>query len=294
MGIGSFLWYWLERTRASARRSCRTRRATRPRAATSGRSTRPAASRVEGPIERGPVRMALLYDMGAAPHAEADQGVRRRRAGAARRRSRTSSRARQEPLRAVARARRRVPRRDRRARRRGLQAHPARGPRRVDAAPLGRQGLRAGSARSSTARSPTSRAREGVALLHGQRVGQQARGHDRRRLPRGRCRTTTTSRSTRYVLDFACREMEDADLLRELPADKKVARRRDRRAHARDRAPRAGRRAHPQGARHIEPERVTLTTDCGLKQLPRVVAVQKLRALVEGAAIVRRELEGTS
>ena len=42
--------------------------------------------------------------------------------------------------------------------------------------------------------------------------------------------------------------------------------------------------------KHIEPERVTLTTDCGLKQLPRVVAVQKLRALAEGAAIVRREL----
>ena len=37
---------------------------------------------------------------------------------------------------------------------------------------------------------------------------------------------------------------------------------------------------------------MTLTTDCGLKQLPRVVASQKLRALVEGAAIVRRELTG--
>ena len=42
--------------------------------------------------------------------------------------------------------------------------------------------------------------------------------------------------------------------------------------------------------KHIEAERVTLTTDCGLKQLPRVVAVQKLRALAEGAAIVRKEL----
>ena len=41
---------------------------------------------------------------------------------------------------------------------------------------------------------------------------------------------------------------------------------------------------------HIEPERVTLTTDCGLKQLPRPCAIQKLRALVQGAAIVRREL----
>ena len=36
---------------------------------------------------------------------------------------------------------------------------------------------------------------------------------------------------------------------------------------------------------------MTLTTDCGLKQLPRVVAVQKLRALAQGAAIVRRELQ---
>ena len=41
---------------------------------------------------------------------------------------------------------------------------------------------------------------------------------------------------------------------------------------------------------HIEPERVTLTTDCGLKQLPRVVAYQKLRALAEGAAIARKAL----
>jgi len=41
---------------------------------------------------------------------------------------------------------------------------------------------------------------------------------------------------------------------------------------------------------HIEPERVTLTTDCGLKQLPRTVAIQKLRALAEGAAIVRKTL----
>ena len=33
----------------------------------------------------------------------------------------------------------------------------------------------------------------------------------------------------------------------------------------------------------IEPERVTLTTDCGMKQLPRPCAVQKLKALARGA-----------
>src|SRR5678816_4173001 len=42
--------------------------------------------------------------------------------------------------------------------------------------------------------------------------------------------------------------------------------------------------------RYIEPERVTLTTDCGMKQLPRVCAREKLKSLVRGADIVRREL----
>ena len=42
----------------------------------------------------------------------------------------------------------------------------------------------------------------------------------------------------------------------------------------------------------LDAERLTLTTDCGMKQLPRVCAKQKLRSLVEGTKIVRRELGG--
>ena len=37
---------------------------------------------------------------------------------------------------------------------------------------------------------------------------------------------------------------------------------------------------------------MTLTTDCGMKQLPRTVARAKLLSLTAGAAIVRAELEG--
>jgi methionine synthase II (cobalamin-independent) len=40
----------------------------------------------------------------------------------------------------------------------------------------------------------------------------------------------------------------------------------------------------------VPPERVYLTTDCGLKPLPRMVAKLKLRALVDGAQIVRDEI----
>jgi 5-methyltetrahydropteroyltriglutamate--homocysteine methyltransferase len=42
----------------------------------------------------------------------------------------------------------------------------------------------------------------------------------------------------------------------------------------------------------VPPERVYLTTDCGMKPLSRTVAKMKLAALAAGADIVRRELEG--
>ena len=41
---------------------------------------------------------------------------------------------------------------------------------------------------------------------------------------------------------------------------------------------------------YVEPERLILAPDCGMKYLPREVAFGKLCALVEGARIVRQEL----
>jgi 5-methyltetrahydropteroyltriglutamate--homocysteine methyltransferase len=43
---------------------------------------------------------------------------------------------------------------------------------------------------------------------------------------------------------------------------------------------------------HIDPARIILAPDCGMKYLPRDVAFGKMRAMVEGAAIVRREVIG--
>ena len=43
---------------------------------------------------------------------------------------------------------------------------------------------------------------------------------------------------------------------------------------------------------HIPPERLIPAPDCGMKYIPRDLAFAKLKALADGAAIVRRELMG--
>jgi 5-methyltetrahydropteroyltriglutamate--homocysteine methyltransferase len=40
----------------------------------------------------------------------------------------------------------------------------------------------------------------------------------------------------------------------------------------------------------VPPERIVVAPDCGMKYLPRAVAYGKMKAMVEGAALVRREL----
>jgi 5-methyltetrahydropteroyltriglutamate--homocysteine methyltransferase len=44
---------------------------------------------------------------------------------------------------------------------------------------------------------------------------------------------------------------------------------------------------------HVPAERLVIAPDCGLKYLPRDVAFNKMQAMVEGAALVRAELEPT-
>jgi 5-methyltetrahydropteroyltriglutamate--homocysteine methyltransferase len=44
--------------------------------------------------------------------------------------------------------------------------------------------------------------------------------------------------------------------------------------------------------RHIEPERVHVTPDCGFSQTARFIACRKLASMVEGVRLVRRELKG--
>ncbi len=41
---------------------------------------------------------------------------------------------------------------------------------------------------------------------------------------------------------------------------------------------------------HVPAERIVVAPDCGMKYLPREVAFGKLKAMVEGTKIVRKEL----
>jgi len=47
-----------------------------------------------------------------------------------------------------------------------------------------------------------------------------------------------------------------------------------------------------RGLEHLPPERLIPAPDCGMKYLPRDVAFGKLKAMVEGASIVRHQLNG--
>lgn len=93
-----------------------------------------------------------------------------------------------------------------------------------------------------------------------------------------------------FVLDFANREMVDVDLLKGLPEDKDVQIGvLDIRTMQIESPEQVADRIR-KVINVISPERVTLSTDCGMKPLPRLVAKMKLKALAEGAAIVRAEL----
>jgi 5-methyltetrahydropteroyltriglutamate--homocysteine methyltransferase len=92
------------------------------------------------------------------------------------------------------------------------------------------------------------------------------------------------------VLDFALREMKDVHALKNLPADKEVQ------AGVIDvRTLQIETEDHVVSRIHkllevVPPERLYLSTDCGMRVLPRIVAREKLGVLVRAARRVREEL----
>jgi methionine synthase II (cobalamin-independent) len=93
-----------------------------------------------------------------------------------------------------------------------------------------------------------------------------------------------------FVLDYANRDMAGIEFLANLPADTDVQVGvldiRTMMVESPDQVAARIRKVIDV----VAPERVTLSTDCGMKSLPRLIAKMKLKALTDGAKIVRAEI----
>ena len=93
-----------------------------------------------------------------------------------------------------------------------------------------------------------------------------------------------------YALDFALRDMVDVKALEVIPSDKEVqVGVIDIRTLYIESDDEIVDRIH-KALEHISPEQVYLSTDCGLKALPRFCAYEKLKASPRAAARVREEI----
>jgi methionine synthase II (cobalamin-independent) len=93
-----------------------------------------------------------------------------------------------------------------------------------------------------------------------------------------------------FVLDYANRGMAGIEFLKNLPKDKTVqVGVLDIRTMMIEKPDQVAARIR-KAIKVVPPERVYLSTDCGMKPLPRMVAKMKLKALAQGAAMVRNEL----
>jgi 5-methyltetrahydropteroyltriglutamate--homocysteine methyltransferase len=95
-----------------------------------------------------------------------------------------------------------------------------------------------------------------------------------------------------FVLDYANRNMAGVEFMKNLPKDK------DLQVGVLDirtsmiETPKTIADRVRQVIKHLSPDRVYLSTDCGMKPLARMVAKMKLSNLAEAAAIVRKEVAG--
>ena len=96
------------------------------------------------------------------------------------------------------------------------------------------------------------------------------------------------------ILEFANREMKEIDLLKEISAQREVG------VGVVDiksfyvESPEDVAERIREALKFAPAEKMTLVPDCGLFQLPRWLAVLKLKSLVAGTRLVRKELTGTS
>ncbi len=100
------------------------------------------------------------------------------------------------------------------------------------------------------------------------------------------------AKAGQFVLEFANREMSEADLWKRFPNDRELAAGVvDVKNHVVEPVETIAERIRLL-LKSIKPEKLWLVPDCGFSQTPRFLALQKLCNLVKAAAMVRAELAG--
>lgn len=95
-----------------------------------------------------------------------------------------------------------------------------------------------------------------------------------------------------YALEFANRELAEIDLWREFPSEKELAAGLVDVKNYYIETPEDVAERIRVALRYVAPEKLTIVPDCGFSQTARWAARAKLKAMVEGTRIVRRELAG--
>ena len=96
--------------------------------------------------------------------------------------------------------------------------------------------------------------------------------------------------ASQYALEFANRELSEIDLWREFPTDKELAAGLiDVKNYYIEKPEEVAERIRT-ALKYVAPEKLSIVPDCGFSQTARWAARGKLKAMVEGTKIVRREL----
>jgi 5-methyltetrahydropteroyltriglutamate--homocysteine methyltransferase len=99
-------------------------------------------------------------------------------------------------------------------------------------------------------------------------------------------------RADQLALEFANRELVELELWREFPSDMELAAGLIDVKNYYVETPADVAERIRAALRYVAPDKLSVTPDCGFSQTARWAARSKLQAMVEGAAIVRRELAG--
>ncbi len=99
------------------------------------------------------------------------------------------------------------------------------------------------------------------------------------------------ARVNQLALEFASREMAEIELLAELPETMDVAVGLVDVKNTWVEPPELVASRIRTVLKHVPPERISITPDCGFSQTAQHIAVAKAKSLAEGAKIIRRELK---